>query len=129
MRLSPRILLIPVVAVLASLMPAASPALAQSSADVLERSACDLAVCVSVGVESRTELYVKAGANVPAGTCGHFEATVSNSSFLVRTTSATLCLTAPTWYSGVMVPTTNAVTVTVRFISDPPTLGAPLVRV
>ena len=124
MRLS-RMLLIAVLAVLASLMPAASPALA---ADIPPVGACDQAVCLTVGVVSPTDLNISVGVQVPAGTCGHFQATVTGSNWVVRTRSATTCLTAPTWWSGVTVPTTNHVTVTARFISVPATPGAPSVQ-
>jgi hypothetical protein len=128
MRLSPRILLIPIVAVLATLMPAASPALAQSPTDPMEHAVCDQQVCASVTVESSTEIYIRARANVPAGTCGHFDATVAVSNDLIHTSSATICMTGPTWYSGVDVPASGPGTVKVWFVSSPETLGEPIVH-
>jgi hypothetical protein len=122
-----RMLLIAALAVLSSLMPGASPALAQSSGDIPPVGACDQAVCMTVSVVSPTQLDISAGAELPAGTCGHFQATVTGSNWVVRARSAATCLTAPTWWSGVTVPTTNHVTVTVKFISDTATLGAPTV--
>jgi hypothetical protein len=120
-------LLIAVLAVLASLMPAPSPALAQSQPPTVAQD-CDRAVCLTVSVESGTELYIDASARLPSVSCGHFEAAVTGPNYLVHARSATICMTGPVWYSGLNVPTTNSMTVSVRFVSDPPTLGEPLVR-
>jgi len=124
MRLSPRILLIPIVAALAALAPAASPALA--SGPPVEPT-CVQQVCLVVTVESSNEIYIAARAKVPSGACGHFQATVAVANDVLRASSDVQCGVGPTWYSGIFVPASSG-TVKVRFISTPETFGEPLVH-
>ena len=75
MRLS-RMLLIAVLAALASLTTAASPALAQSSAATVLPTVCQERVCLTVTVESATEVYLMAKVHNPGSNCGRFEASL-----------------------------------------------------
>jgi len=124
MRLS-RMLLIAALAALASLMPA-SPALAESSAATALPMVCQERVCLSVTVESPTHLYINARVSHPAAACGHFEATVLVAGRVIHAVSNTSCIVPPFWCQGINKPAGSG-SVRVRFISNPPTAGEPVV--
>src|SRR5215467_11426782 len=128
MRLSPRSLLVPAVTVLACLVPASSPAHAQSLPPTVTLSSCDRQVCEAVTLASSTDLHISAQAAPAAGVCGHFVATATTPTAVVHAASAGTCAAKPTWWTETMLPGSgSSVVVSVRFVSAPETAGEPLV--
>jgi hypothetical protein len=125
MRLS-RMLLIAVLAVLASLVPAASPAFAESQTATVLPTVCQERVCLTVTVESSTDLYLMARVDHPITSCGHFEATLSVAGRFIQAASTISCIVPPFWCTGVNKPAGSG-WVKVKFVSEPATPGEPVV--
>ena len=125
MRLS-RMLLIAVLAVLASLTTAASPALALSPTATVLPTACQERVCLTVIVESQTEVYLMARAHNPGSNCGRFEASLEAAGRTIQAASNTSCGAPPLWCSSLIKPAGPG-WVRVRFVSNPATPGEPTV--
>ena len=125
MRLS-RMLLIAVLAVLASLTTAASPALAQSSAATVLPTVCQERVCLTVTVESATEVYLMARVNVSAARCGHFAASLMAAGRTIQAASNSTCAAPPLWCTRLIKPAGPG-SVRVWFVSEPETPGEPVV--
>jgi len=130
-------LLIAILAVVASLTTAASPAFAQSptaspapaqslTATVLP-TVCQESVCLTVTVESPTEVYLMARARHAGSNCGRFAATLEAAGQVIHAGSNISCGSPPLWCSGRIEKPAGSGWVWVRFISNPPTAGEPVV--
>jgi hypothetical protein len=128
-----RSLLIPAMAVLAGLIASASPALAQGppaapSVSPVVISACNLQVCETVLQTPPPILVVRASATPTGVRCGHFLMTVTILSRSIRELSPTICALRPVYTFRTFLTTRTAMTITMQFISVPPTPGKPVIH-
>jgi hypothetical protein len=128
-----RIALVTVVMAVAGVMAVASPVHAQdrSSATMASvRTACDREVCETAPVRPAPRLLVEGRATPPSARCGHFELTVRTRSAVQRFPSPRACGIRPSYRYDIALPRPLPVgaTLGMQFISNPPTPGAPILR-
>jgi hypothetical protein len=128
-----RSLLIPAMAVLAGLVASTPQALAQApattpSVSAVVVTACNLQVCESVLQVPPPTLVVRASAMPHGLRCGHFVMTVTTSLRSIRELSPTICSLQPVYTFSTLLSTRTAMTITMQFISTPPTPGRPVIH-